>query len=95
VPPAARPLGPGLARILVVGALALVVAFAGAVLVRTPAVAPGASATTHVVVDGESMWSIAVAHAPAGEAATYVERLVAANGTAVVAPGDTVVVPRP
>ena len=26
------------------------------------------------------MWSIAVEHAPAGEAAGYVERLVAANG---------------
>jgi LysM repeat protein len=50
---------------------------------------------THVVAQGETMWSIARDVAPAGEAATYVERLVAANGGASVAPGQTLVLPRP
>lgn len=39
------------------------------------------------------MWSIAVEHAPAGEAAGYVERLVAANGAATVAPGQELSLP--
>lgn len=51
--------------------------------------------STHVVAPGETMWSIASEVAPAGEAATYVERLVAANGGASVAPGQTLVLPRP
>ena len=57
----------------------------------------GAPATLadHVVVEGETMWSIAQDVAPAGEAATYVERLVAANGGAVIVPGQVLTVPEP
>lgn len=51
--------------------------------------------TTHVVADGETMWSIATEVAPAGEAATYVERLVAVNGGATVTPGQVLALPRP
>lgn len=81
---------------LVAGALlALAVVVAGAYLIRTPTVSPGSSGATHVVAEGETMWSIAVAHAPAGEAATYVERLVDANGTAAVAAGQQVTLPAP
>jgi LysM repeat protein len=76
---------------LVVAAVLLAVAY----LATTPLSAPGASvAGTHVVADGDTMWSIALEHAPAGEAAGYVERLVAANGGAAVAPGDELVLPR-
>jgi len=85
-----RPAG----RLVAAAALALAVLLAGAYLVRTPTVAPSAPAT-HVVAEGETLWSIAVATAPAGEAAGYVERLVEANGTARVAPGQTVTLPRP
>lgn len=105
--PAGEPGRPGLALVpppagaqrsvagLVAGALlALAVVLAGAYLVRTPPVAPAAE-VTHVVAEGETMWSIAVAHAPAGEAAGYVERLVAANGTATVAPGQQLTLPQP
>lgn len=64
-------------------------------LASTPVPTPGQAATTHVAAEGETMWSIAVAHAPAGEAATYVEALVAANGGAIVAPGQTLTLPVP
>ncbi len=82
----------------VVAAALLLLAVLGAVgyLVTTPTVAPGtATAGTHLVADGETMWSIAVEHAPAGAAAGYVERLVAANGSASVAPGQELVLPTP
>ena len=70
-------------------ALALAVLLAGASLVRTPTVAPSAPAT-HVVAEGETLWSIAVSTAPAGEAAGYVERLVEATGAdEVLASGST------
>ena len=76
--------------------LALAVVLALGYLVATPIAAPGtATAGTHVVADGETMWSIAVEHAPAGEAAGYVEQLVAANGGAAVAPGQELVLPTP
>ena len=74
--------------------LALAVLFAGAYLVRTPTVAPGAAtAGTHIVAEGETMWSIAVEQAPGGEAAGYVERLVAANGGADVVAGQELTLP--
>ncbi len=41
------------------------------------------------------MWSIAGDVAPAGEAAGYVERLVAVNGTASPAPGQVLALPVP
>ncbi len=50
---------------------------------------------THVVTDGETMWSIALDVAPAGEAAGYVERLVAVNGGAIVVPGQVLTLPVP
>ena len=74
--------------------LVLAVVLPGAYLVLTPTVAPGAAAVgTHVVAEGETMWSIAVEHAPAGEASGYVERLVAANGSAVVVAGQELSLP--
>jgi LysM repeat protein len=80
--------------VVLTAVLALAVLLAGAYLVRTPMVAPGAAvAGTHVVAEGETMWSIAVRHAPAGQAAGYVERLVAANGAATVAPGQELSLP--
>lgn len=76
--------------------LALAVVFALGYLAATPATSPGAAvAGTHVVAEGETMWSIAVQRAPAGEAAGYVERLVAANGVATVTPGQQLSLPAP
>lgn len=97
VPPQ-RPVGRTAGRSVgsVVGAalLAMAVLLAVGYLVSTPTSMPAASvAGTHVVAEGETMWSIAVEHAPAGEAAGYVERLVAANDGAVVAPGQELVLP--
>ena len=71
-----------------------------AALTLTPPMTPGttgapATLADHVVVEGETMWSIAQDVAPAGEAATYVERLVAANGGAVIVPGQVLTVPEP
>ncbi len=93
---AGRSLGAVVAAVL----LAVVVLAAVGYLVRTPAVGTGTAglapaATPHVVAEGETMWSIAVEHAPAGEAAVYVERLVAANGGASVAAGQVLTLPRP
>ena len=84
----------------VLGAVAvLVVVISAAYLVQAgPAPAGGEIPVlerTHVVARGETMWSIASEIAPAGEAATYVERLVAANGGASVTPGQTLALPRP
>ena len=79
-------------------ALAVAVALAVAYLVATPAVGTGTVtpvAGRHLAQPGDTMWSIAVEHAPAGEAAGYVEQLVAANGGATVAAGQAVTLPTP
>jgi hypothetical protein len=98
VPPHGSPSGSVAGRsvggVLAMALLALAVVLAAGYLVLTPTVAPGsATAGTHVVAEGDTMWSIAVEHAPAGEAAGYVERLVAANGGASVAPGQELLLP--
>lgn len=86
--------GRPLASVVATALLALAVLLAGAYLVQTPTVTPGtATAGTHVVAEGDTMWSIAVEHAPAGEAAGYVERLVAANGGATVEAGQELSLP--
>lgn len=99
--PSGRP-GAGVGRSpLVVALLAAVVVLAVAYLAVT-----GPSATdvgnrvadtsaTHVVAEGETMWSIATDLAPAGEAATYAERLVEANGGGTVEAGQVLTVPAP
>lgn len=92
--PAARPAGRSLGSLVATALLALAVLVAVGYLATTPTVAPGAAtAGTHVVADGETMWSIAVERAPAGEAAGYVERLVAANGSASVVAGQELTLP--
>lgn len=93
--PAARTAaGRSLGSVVGAALLALAVVLALGYLASTPTAAPGASAAgTHVVAEGETMWSIAVEHAPAGEAAGYVERLVAANDGAAVAPGQELLLP--
>ncbi len=98
VPPLERA-SPGAGRLL--GALVLVAVLVAAVgyLLAQPALDPtGAIAVqdqAHVVTTGETMWSIATEVAPAGEAATYVERLVAVNGSATVTPGQVLELPVP
>ncbi len=82
---------------LVTAALVAIVLVAVGLLVASPS-APAASAATldaHVVAEGETMWSIAQDIAPTGEAATYVERLVDANGGASVQVGQALTVPVP
>ncbi len=84
-------------RLLATVALAAVGLLALATLALSPAITPGAEpavAGTHVVEAGESMWSIALDQAPAGEAAGYVEHLVELNGSASVVPGQVVTLPR-
>ncbi len=81
-------------------ALAVVVLLALAYLTLSAPMTPGATGAPatladHVVVEGETMWSIAQDIAPAGESATYVERLVAANGGASIVPGQVLTVPEP
>lgn len=86
--------GRSIASVVAAALLALAVVLAAAYLATTPTTSPGAGvAGTHVVAEGETMWSIAVANAPAGEAAGYVERLVEANGGATVAPGQELLLP--
>lgn len=86
--------GRSLASVVGAALLALAVVLAVGYLATTPTSSPAAGvAGTHVVAEGETMWSIAVAHAPAGEAAGYVERLVDANGGAAVAPGQELLLP--
>ncbi|MGK2930409.1 MAG: LysM peptidoglycan-binding domain-containing protein [Acidimicrobiales bacterium] len=98
VPPLERA-GAGAGRLL--GALVLVAVLVAAVgyLLAQPALDPtGAIAVqdqARVVTTGETMWSIATEVAPAGEAATYVERLVAVNGSATVTPGQVLELPVP
>jgi len=85
-------------RLVLTGLVGLAVLLAVAALALSPAPTPaGATApsSSYVAAAGDTMWSIAVAHAPAGEAATYVEALVAANGSAQVAPGQAVTLPAP
>lgn len=48
---------------------------------------------THAVVEGESMWSIAQDLAPAGEGASYAERLAEVNGGTTVVPGQVLILP--
>lgn len=97
VPPLARPRA-GVSWVVAAVAVLVVVLSAAYLVQAGPAPAAGEIPlleSTHVVAPGESMWSIASEVAPAGEAATYVERLVAANGGASVTPGQTLVLPRP
>lgn len=56
--------------------------------------AAGPDATTVVVHPGDTLWSIARRVQPRGDVRPLVDRLVAANGSTVVVPGDRVVVPR-
>lgn len=97
--PASTGTGRALHRLGLVAMVAVVVLAVG-YLVSTSATPPGAVASVptleaHVVADGETMWSIAQEIAPAGEAATYVERLVEANGGSAVAAGQVLTVPVP
>lgn len=82
--------------------LPVAVAVAALVAVVVLALSPSSGASvdgipvdgrTHVVAAGETMWSIASELAPAGEAAVYVERLVAVNGGASVTPGQVLTLP--
>ncbi len=83
------------------GALVLLAVLVAAVgyLLSQPALEPTGSIAVqdqvHVVAPGETMWSIASEVAPAGEAATYVERLVEVNGSAAVASGQVLELPVP
>ena len=102
VVPGRRPvdLGPRqLAHLVLAVVLVVVAALSVAYLVRSDPLVPSDTVPvldqTHVVHAGETMWSIATEVAPAGEAATYVERLVAVNGTASVAPGQVLALPIP
>lgn len=97
---AQSPAGWPLARFVGLVALVLVVVAALGYLATSTPTTPGtvgapATLEAHVVAEGETMWSIAQDVAPAGEAATYVERLVSANGGAAVAPGQVLTVPVP
>lgn len=98
VVPQVHGLGSSVPRHLRTAALAFVLVVAAALalaLARMPQVDLSSTRTvgTHVVAPGDSMWSIAVEHAPAGGAGGYVERLIEANGTARVSAGDVVVLP--
>lgn len=88
----------GLPGVLATILLAAVAMLAITALVRAePLAEPGTiglADSVHVVAEGETMWSIAVDRAPAGEAAAYVERLVEVNGSAVVVPGQSLQLPR-
>lgn len=96
VPTAAASPRTAVGSVVAAALLALAVLLAVGYLVTTPLVAPGnATAGTHLVADGETMWSIAVEHAPAGQAAGYVEQLVAANGGATVTAGQELMLPTP
>lgn len=85
-----------LATVAVVAAVLLALAYLATSAPTTPG-ATGTPATldAHVVSEGETLWSIAQEIAPAGEAATYVERLADANGGATVVVGQALTVPVP
>lgn len=100
--PEHRPGAPWSRAARLVGVAALVALFLVSMghLATSPAMLPGAAGAPatldpHVVAPGETMWSIAQEIAPAGEAATYVERLVDANGGAGVEAGQVLTVPVP
>lgn len=95
VPPPSRDGARSLGSVVVALVLVAAVVVAGAYLARTPEPAPGGSPSSYVVAEGDTLWSIAQATAPAGEAATYVEALVAANGSGPVAPGQVLTLPDP
>ena len=87
-------------RTLVTVFAAAAVLVAVAYLALSTPTTPGATGTpatleAHVVSEGETLWSIAQEIAPAGEAATYVERLAEANGGATVTVGQSLTVPVP
>lgn len=78
--------------------LLAVVAFLGVagLVMSEPLAEPGTiavSEATHLVVEGDTMWSIALDVAPAGQAAAYVERLVEVNGGATILPGQVLRLP--
>lgn len=84
-------------RFLAMALLVLATVLAVGYLIQAdPAPASGTvTMGTHVVAEGESMWSIARSVAPVGEAAIYVERLVEANGTGTVSVGQVLQLPIP
>ena len=82
-PVIAAPAGrPPLAVVALLALLALVAV--GYLALSSPVGEPGslpAGPSESVVAElGDSMWSLAVEHAPAGQAAGYVEAMVVANG---------------
>ena len=103
-----RPLAPLVS--LVIGLLLVAAVALGAVavgrgalagLAPAPPGAPGAAvssgrgpAVTVVVQAGDSLWSIARRIQPSGDVRSLVDRLVAANGSAVVQPGTRLTVRR-
>jgi Tfp pilus assembly protein FimV len=59
-----------------------------------PAGAPAVAASEVVVVEpGDTLWSIARRLEPSGDVRPVVDRLVAANGSTVIVPGQELVVP--
>lgn len=99
VPPAADVAAPRrpLDRLLAVLAAVVLVGAAGYLLFSPTLAAPGTipvAEAGYVAEAGDTMWSIAQDLAPAGEASSYVERLVAVNGTSTVVPGQTLQLPR-
>ena len=84
--------------VVLVGALALgngaFASLAPEAPAAAPAVAAGASAAPTVLVQpGDTLWSIARRIQPTGDVRPLVDQLVAANGSAVLVPGATVIVP--
>jgi hypothetical protein len=65
-------------------------------LVPTPGSAPatGAAATVVVVEPGDSIWSIARRVQPSGDVRPLVHRIIQANGSGPLHPGQELVVPR-
>ena len=86
-------------RVFALTAAAVVLVAAVGYLLSAPALGTSGAVPVqeevHVVAAGETMWSIAGDVAPAGEAATYVERLVEVNGSATVVPGQRLRLPVP
>lgn len=65
-------------------------------LVPTPGSAPaaGSAATVVVVEPGDSIWSIARQVQPSGDVRPLVHRIIQANGSSPLHPGQELVVPR-